>query len=105
MADFGLTGTACTISLWATVDDWTTGENFYHATSGASWNDGLGLYVSHGANKKVAFWVNLQNPSSGYPAEAQSQEGLNHYVGVYDGAKVYLFVNGVKTTGASLTAI
>ena len=104
LADFGLTGTACTISLWATVDDWTTGENFYHATTSSGWNDGLGMYVSHGGDKKVSFWVNHQNPSSGYPAEAQSQEGLNHYVGVYDGAKVYLYVNGVKTTGASLTA-
>lgn len=88
------------VSVWCTGSSMATFDTFIGKSTGNAWSDGFGLHYTGTA---ISFWVNSY---SVYKANytIASTFGVTNFTGVYNGANVLLYVNGVLvTTGAALT--
>lgn len=88
------------VSVWCTGSSMATFDTFIGKSTGNTWTDGFGLHYTGTA---ISFWVNSY---SVYKANytIASTFGVTNFTGVYNGANVLLYVNGVLvTTGSALT--
>src|SRR3990167_3153817 len=86
-------------SVWAKANPWTANDCITGQTSGAGLSDGWSFMLT---STNIKFWVNhYQN----YIASVAVSDLTiwHHYIGIYDGANVSIYVDGVLTTGSALT--